>query len=79
LNKRSATYGFRDVPRDKKPFDLQRTGSLLLPGAYEHKDFLEESAKKAQSYCFKSVGRDRGPKIGHGYFDKVCVCLYMCM
>jgi len=75
LHKRSASYRFRDSSRSKKPVDLQRKGDLLLPGAYEHKDFLEESAKKLQSFSFKAVDRQNATKIGHGYGDKVCVCM----
>lgn len=70
LHRRSASYGFRDAPRTKRPIDLQRKGELLLPGAYQFKDFLEESAKQLQTFSFKTVDRENIIKIGHGYGDK---------
>ncbi len=44
---------------------------MLIPGAYETEDFLQESGKKTVTYGFKAVNREQGPKIGHGYGDKV--------
>ena len=46
---------------------------MLIPGAYEVEDFLQESGKKTATYGFKGINREQGPKIGHGYGDKVCV------
>lgn len=42
-----------------------------MPGAYQLSDFLQESSRKHLTYGFKSLERDEGPKIGHGYGDKV--------
>lgn len=50
----------------------QATGGLLLPGAYDSSNFLLESARKIETFGFKAVERESGPKIGHGYGDKVC-------
>ena len=50
-----------------------------MPGAYQYKDFLEESAKKLQTFSFKTVDRENIIKIGHGYGDKVCVGVCVCM
>ncbi len=44
---------------------------MLMPGAYQHQSFLEETAKKKVTYNFQGIERDEGPKIGHGYGDKV--------
>lgn len=44
---------------------------MLVPGAYETDDFLQESGRKLLTYGFKGIEREQGPKIGHGYGDKV--------
>ena len=49
----------------------QGKGDVLLPGAYDSSDFLLESARKIETFGFKAVDRESGPKIGHGCGDKV--------
>lgn len=44
---------------------------MLIPGAYQVDDFVTETGKKATTYGFKGIERHQGPKIGHGYGDKV--------
>ena len=51
------------------------TGEILIPGAYENKDFLDDLVRKPKTYNFRSIDREQGPKIGHGYGDKVKNCL----
>ena len=74
LERKQSTYGFRDSSRAKSAGHtrFQRNGDILLPGAYEHSDFLEAVAKKPATYGFRNTDRYQGPKIGHGYGDKVC-------
>ena len=43
----------------------------MLPGAYETQGFLQDMSKKKVSYGFLGIERGAGPKIGHGYGDKV--------
>lgn len=50
------------------------TGEILIPGAYENKDFLDNLGRKPKTYNFRSIDREQGPKIGHGYGDKVRDC-----
>ena len=73
LQKQRSSYGFRDSSRVKSASHqkFERTGKTLLPGAYMHNDFLSDSAKKKTTFGFKAIQRDEGPKIGHGYLDKV--------
>ena len=72
LNKKtSGAYAFRSVSRKKEPVSYQGKGEVLMPGAYETKDFLHDMTTKAQTYNFKGVEREDGPKIGHGFGDKV--------
>lgn len=51
----------------------QGKGDLLLPGAYDSSDFILESARKIETFGFKAVDRESGPKIGHGCGDKVYI------
>ena len=73
LQKTSNTYCFRDTSRVKSASHQRftKTGEMLIPGAYEHEDFLQESGKKSATFGFKRVERGKEPKIGHGYGDKV--------
>lgn len=73
IQKAPSTYHFRDSTRAKSASHQRytRTGEMLIPGAYEHEDFLQESGKKALTFGFKGIEREKGPKIGHGYGDKV--------
>lgn len=73
LHKQPSTYRFRDSSRVKSASHqrFERTGDLLMPGAYEKEDFLGELTKKRRTYGFKAIEREEGPKIGHGYGDKV--------
>lgn len=75
LRTKHTTYGFRNVGR--RPSSASRmfssSGEVLLPGAYTSKDFLDLSAKRPMAYSFNAIDRDGGPKIGHGYGDKVCL------
>jgi len=49
-----------------------------LPGAYEHEDFLMQTTRRQMTYGFKDITREDGPKIGHGYGDKVSI-IYVCL
>ena len=75
LRKRPTTYGFRNTGRRPQSASAASapSGDTLLPGAYEHKDFLEQSFRRSMAYSFRAIDRDSGPKIGHGYGDKVCM------
>lgn len=42
-----------------------------MPGAYEKEDLVGELSKQKKTYGFKAIDREEGPKIGHGYGDKV--------
>lgn len=73
LHGQSATYRFRDTSRVKSASHqrFERTGEHLLPGAYETSGFVQQLSNKRVSYGFQDTERDEGPKIGHGYGDKV--------
>ena len=43
----------------------------MLPGAYETQGFVQDVSKRKVSYGFLDIERGAGPKIGHGYGDKV--------
>lgn len=75
LRKKHTTYGFRNVGRRPNSAGerFASSGELLLPGAYQHRDFVEQSLKRPMAYSFSAIDRDSGPKIGHGYGDKVSV------
>jgi hypothetical protein len=73
LQKTPHSYSFRDTSRAKSASHQRftKSGEMLIPGAYELEDFVQESGKKAVTFGFKGVERGKGPKIGHGYGDKV--------
>ncbi len=73
LQLQPSTYRFRDSSRAKSASHqkFERHGDALLPGAYETTDFLDETAKQKRTYGFQAIERKEGPKIGHGYGDKV--------
>lgn len=73
LHRSRGTYGFRDSSRAKSASHqrFERTGQLLLPGEYRTVDSLHSLGMKKMTYGFKATQRDEGPKIGHGYGDKV--------
>lgn len=73
LHEQPSTYRFRDTARAKSASHqrFERTGQQLLPGAYESPGFLQELGKKKVTYGFLDTQRGEGPKIGHGYGDKV--------
>ena len=79
LQKNPNSYRFRDSSRVKSASHQRftRSGEMLIPGAYEHEDFLQESGKKAATFGFKGIERDKGPKIGHGYGDKVSLLVVL--
>ena len=52
------TYNFKGEGR-KKSLRTARNGYMLLPGAYEHQDFLHSLEKLPLTYQFKSDGRRR--------------------
>lgn len=71
LSKKSGgSRAFRAPGRKKIPGAQERSGEVLLPGAYNSSDFLTESSKKIETFGFKAIDRESGPKIGHGYGDK---------
>ena len=73
LHRTRNTYGFRDCSRAKSASHqrFQKTGQHLLPGEYSTEDFIQSLGKKKITYGFKATNREEGPKIGHGYGDKV--------
>lgn len=73
LQSQPGTYRFRDSSRVKSASHqrFERTGQQLLPGAYEIPGFVHTLTKKKVTYGFLATERDEGPKIGHGYGDKV--------
>lgn len=73
LQKTPNSYRFRDSSRAKSASHQRytRTGEMLIPGAYQVDDFVTETGKKATTYGFKGIERHQGPKLGHGYGDKV--------
>ena len=58
LNRINPTYNFKNEGRKKKP-GIIPDGATLLPGAYEHKDFLDNLMEQQLTYQFKSSGRKR--------------------
>ena len=81
LRGKHVTYGFRNVGRRPNSARLHSSGEVLLPGAYEHRDFIDIDGKKSMTYNFRSTDRNSGPKIGHGYGDKACMhaCVHICV
>ena len=73
LRKKHTTYGFRNTGRRPNSAGERfiSSGEALLPGAYQHKDFVEQSLKRPMAYSFSATERGSGPKIGHGCGDKV--------
>lgn len=73
LHSQPGTYRFRDTSRVKSASHqrFDRMGQHLLPGAYEVPGFVHTLTKKKVTYGFLATERDEGPKIGHGYGDKV--------
>lgn len=73
LQHRPSSYHFRDSSRAKSASHqcFERTGKTLMPGAYQHHDFLWDLGQKQVTYGFKRIEREEGPKIGHGFGDKV--------
>lgn len=73
LHSQPGTYRFRDTSRVKSASHqrFERMGQQLLPGAYETPGFVHTLTKKKVTYGFLATERDEGPKIGHGYGDKV--------
>ena len=73
LHSRPGTYHFRDSSRVKSASHqrFDRTGQVLLPGAYETDSFVQSLGKKKVTYGFQAIERDEGPKIGHSCGDKV--------
>lgn len=73
LHSQPGTYRFRDTSRVKSASHqrFERMGQQLLPGAYEVPGFVHTLTKKKVTYGFLATERDEGPKIGHGYGDKV--------
>ena len=73
LHGQPSSYRFRDTSRVKSASHqrFERTGQQLLPGAYESSGFLHELGRKKVTYGFLDTQRGEGPKIGHGYGDKV--------
>jgi hypothetical protein len=74
LDLRPGTYNFKGTGRLSKLGNFLETGDqgpYLLPGCYDKSDFVQEAAKRPRTYNFKSTDREAGPKIGHGFGDKV--------
>ncbi|KAA8584070.1 hypothetical protein FQN60_015278 [Etheostoma spectabile] len=56
LNPVRKTYGFKGVGREAHPLGV-RKGDLLLPGAYDYPDSIQEVLKHQASYSFKNCPR----------------------
>uniref|UniRef100_A0A8C9XRI6 Uncharacterized protein n=1 Tax=Sander lucioperca TaxID=283035 RepID=A0A8C9XRI6_SANLU len=56
LNPVRKTYGFKGVGRKAQPLGV-RKGDLLLPGAYDYIDSIQEVLKHQASYSFKNCPR----------------------
>ncbi|XP_039639136.1 protein STPG4 [Perca fluviatilis] len=56
LNPVRKTYGFKGVGRKAHPLGV-RKGDLLLPGAYDYIDSIQEVLKHQASYSFKNCPR----------------------
>ncbi|KAM9345068.1 protein STPG4 [Symphorus nematophorus] len=56
LNPVRKTYGFKGVGRRVQPPGV-RKGDLLLPGAYDHTDSIQEVLRNRVSYSFKNCPR----------------------
>ncbi len=50
------TYGFKGMGRKAHALGV-RKGDLLLPGAYEHTDSIQEILMHQKSYSFKNCPR----------------------
>ena len=71
ISDRNDTYHFRDVGREKNIPSAQTHGGLLLPGAYHKSRYPDDYLSSNRfSYNFRSVERDKLPKLGHGHADK---------
>ena len=71
ISDRNDTYHFRDVGREKIIPSAQTHGGLLLPGAYHKSRYPDDYLSSNRfSYNFRSVERDKLPKLGHGHGDK---------
>ena len=71
ISDRNDTYHFRDVGREKVIPSAQTHGGLLLPGAYHKSRYPDDYLSSNRfSYNFRSVERDKLPKLGHGHGDK---------
>lgn len=81
LHQKPNTYHFRDSSRGKVASHqrFEKTGATLMPGAYETEDFVLKAAKRQVTFGFKAMDREQGPKIGHGYGDKVHSATACCM
>ena len=62
------SYNFKGSGR-KRDLKVVKTGEVLLPGAYNHLDFIHTTAGRPLTYRFKGPGRKSTPA---GYADKDC-------
>lgn len=69
LERRPNTYRFKSDGRKVDPHPHGK-GALLMPGAYEHTDFLKRFEKNPATYGFKTGERDQFDVLNFGKKDK---------
>ncbi|XP_052767423.1 protein STPG4-like [Mya arenaria] len=69
LERRPNTYRFKSDGRRIDPHPHGK-GAMLLPGAYEHKDFLTRLERDPATYGFKTAERDKFDVLNFGRKDK---------
>uniref|UniRef100_H2ZBA7 Protein STPG4 n=1 Tax=Ciona savignyi TaxID=51511 RepID=H2ZBA7_CIOSA len=66
MNPIQATYNFAGRGRSREP-GVAHKGVMLLPGLYQHSDFIKDLKRRRAACSFKSSGRARTPP---GFQDK---------
>ncbi|XP_078490417.1 protein STPG4-like [Ciona intestinalis] len=66
MNPIQATYNFAGQGRNREP-GVAQNGVMLLPGLYQHNDFINQLKRRRAACSFKSSGRARTPP---GFQDK---------
>ncbi|KAH3846765.1 protein STPG4-like [Dreissena polymorpha] len=69
LEKKPNTYRFKSDGRKVDPHPHGK-GAILLPGAYDHKDFLSRLERNPTTYGFKTGERDKFDVLNFGRKDK---------
>lgn len=69
LEKKQNTYRFKSDGRKVDPHPHGK-GAMLMPGAYDHKDFLKKFERDPATYGFKTGQRDKFDVLNFGKKDK---------